>query len=80
MEDRFVTNKTFKINGPRKQFHGDFDKPFIDALTSSGHVNINIDKTKEILRRFRSDYAIKLNKKPNAELKTKWIKYWEHEQ
>lgn len=80
MEDRFVTNQTFRTTGNKSQtHHRDFDKPFIDTLISSGIKSFDIDKTKTILSRFRSDFAISLNKTPNRDIKEKWVNYWKHE-
>ena len=80
MEDRFITNKTFKTSSSKQNSHyRDFDKPFIEALTSSGFKTFDVNKTKTILSRFRSDFAISLNKTPNRDLREKWINYWKHE-
>ena len=72
--DLFHTDITYKSRGKTKKFI-DYDKPYLDLLNP----NVNIDKAKEVLRRFRYDFQIPLKKIPNAKEKEMWRSYWEKE-
>lgn len=73
-QDLFQTNTTYKSTGKRKKFI-DYDKPYLDLIGS----NANIDKAKEVLKRFRYDFQIPFKKIPNAKEKELWKKYWDKE-
>lgn len=73
--DLFHTNVTYK-SGEKKRKFIDYDKPYLDIINKS---NIDIDKAKEVLKRFRYDFQISFKKTPNAKEKELWKSYWEKE-
>ena len=72
--DLFQTTITYKSTVKQKKFI-DYDKPYLDLIDP----NVNIDKAKEVLKRFRYDYQISFKKIPNAKEKELWKKYWDKE-
>lgn len=76
--DKFTTTTTYTGGMKKKYSFFDFDKPFLEAL-STKRIIFDNDEAKGLLKRFRTDFGIPFNHRPNTTMKMQWVDYYLHE-